>query len=75
VDTFGQLINEDRFALHPGESMTLNLRVPAFNAPTMLVRAVLRHEPAGCLSPTSEVTSEAQGTSCWVVPFTQLELP
>ena len=74
VDAAGQLINEGRFALAPGESMTFDLRTPTFEGATMLVRAVLRHEPAGCLSPISEVTVESTGTSCWVVPFTEVEV-
>jgi hypothetical protein len=74
VDASGQVINEDRFALRFAQSMTLNLRTPAFESPTMLVRAFLRDEPAGCLSPMSEVTLEATGTSCWVALFTDVEM-
>ena len=82
VDASGQGINEERFSLQVGESATLDLRLPEFAGPTMLVRAVLRDEPAGCLSATSEVTllvrnpdgSVFSGTSCWIVPASRIEV-
>ncbi len=82
VNGLGQSINEERFSLQRGESAKLDLRVPEFDEPTMLVRAVLRHEPAGCLSATSEVTllvqtpdgSVVSGTSCWIVEPSDVEV-
>ena len=76
-DSRGKLINEGRFHLAFGESRKLDLE-PANNRANNelhLVRAVVKHEPMGCCSATSEVARIARdddggainGDSCWNV--------
>ncbi len=74
VDALGQRINGGSFSLRPSQSEKLDMEVTAFEGPTKLVRAVLRDAPAGCLSATSEVTERVQGTSCWIVPASRVEV-